>query len=103
MLPHWIRYYDELGVPLDRARIYLDNLSAASAAQAAHVLSRHRVPFFFLNRSDYSTELRLTRLRLLNSFIAGLPATAYVLPADIDELYSFPCNAAALIASRKER
>ena len=103
MLEHWVSYYRQLGAPLEHARIVLDNHSAVSASRAAATLTALRVPFTWLEPGERTSELRLTRLKLLNSYMAGLPKGAFVMPADVDEHFSFPCNAVKTLMQRKHK
>ena len=108
LLPHWLSHYSALGVDLAKAHVVLDNHSAYSAERAASILRSNGVRVAWLRgeshrdpRASNRTAFRAVRLQLLNTYLRSLPHTTWVLPADVDEFYRFPCDALQQLVTRK--
>ena len=107
LLPHWFAHYASLGVDVAKARLILDNHSAPSAHAAATIVQAHGARVSWLNaaaprRGTRAAKMpfREVRLQLLNDFIRSLPPSAWILPADVDEHYAYPCTAVAQLTRR---
>eukprot|EP00966_Prymnesium_polylepis_P267590 6181794-Prymnesium_polylepis.1 len=97
LFEHWLRHYrDTVGVRLDKFAIFVDasrneSVADAFARTAIHVPSTQ----ITLVRQAFSNQLLM---RTINGFVSSLPLSAYVIWADADEFFTYPCNMAEQLA-----
>ena len=99
LLPHWLDHYARLGVVPAQTRILLDTHDGAlgeTSVEDALLRMRRVLETAGVNvTSVNSTALdgfNRVKMRSLNAFMAELPIDAYIVYADADELFSYPCG-----------
>ena len=96
---HFLDHYLRLGVAPSRMRLFLEE-GGSSPAEAdgtrrtRQALAAARVPRAGIVRVPHGNYSDNLMLRLANEHIATLPPSAYVIRADTDEHFSFPCDMA---------
>lgn len=97
LLVHWLRHYEDIGVRLaSNTAIVLDRHDQASDAAALATLRSFAVG----NVSLLPIGQHMTpdvKLEHVNSYLAGLPETALLIVADVDEFFTYPCDAAPMM------
>ena len=99
MLSHWLRHYREsIGVKSNRISVYIDagrNATAAVGMRDAIGKSGALQAHVILVNLTFTSKVLLDTI---NRHVATLPPSAYLIWADIDEFYTFPCNMAEQLA-----
>ena len=100
LFDHWLRHYRVIvGVRLDRFRIFVDVSRNESVAEtfARTAVQELDIPStqITLVRQAFSMQLLM---RTINGFVSSLPLSAYVIWADADEFFTYPCNMAEQLA-----
>lgn len=124
LLWHWLRHYQQsVGVRRDHITVYIDrgvNVSSYTqrhglsrlqrdASSRAHMELTHAIEAS-LNADRMRTQLVAAGvlvstfsqglysiagvLKIVNSHVASLPANAYLIFAEVDEFFTYPCNMA---------
>ena len=102
---HFLTHYLRIGVLPAHMRIFLEAGQPSSAADMAGMrgtqaaLKEAGVPddaISFVPHGNYTDKLML---RLANEHIATLPSTAYMIRADADEHFTYPCDMVARLAT----
>lgn len=100
LVPHFLQHYANQGVRLRNTQIVVD-ASARGASSALETtlgaLRAHGVPNSTVVDSSTSGGFETTRQALLNDFIASRPNGSWVVNADVDEHFSYPCDPVALL------
>ena len=95
MMAHWLVHYANAGVRLaTHAHVTIhEDFSSSSVIHAARrVLEMHGVRDVQLLSSMDSKKLEGIKLERINAFVRGLPTDAWLIFADIDEFFSYPCD-----------
>jgi hypothetical protein len=95
MLGHFLVHYAAIGVRVTtNAHLLLheDFASTPTLDAAKDVCEKHGVRDVVLQPGVNSTELEFVKLRRLNALIRRLPDDAWVIFADADEMFDFPCD-----------
>jgi FkbM family methyltransferase len=107
MLSHWLNHYvSGLGVPPTHVQFArLNRSSEDDNSRLAHerVMRTYGVPSTQLTVAPSTQYSDALRLAAVNAWITRLPADAWVIFADSDELFSFPCTMATLVAQGHTR
>jgi len=106
MMAHWLVHYANAGVRLaTHAHVTIhEDFSSSSVIHAARrVLEMHDVRDMQLLSSMNANKLEGIKLERLNAFIRGLPTDAWLIFADIDEFFSYPCDILARLHRTYDR
>ena len=100
LLRHWLGHYMEQGVRLaTHASVHLEpsqsdrELELALEALAAHQVRNVTVLERGMNSSGLAARLR----NGVNTFLGLLPEDAWLIWADVDEFFTWPCNVAQML------
>lgn len=102
MARHFVRHYHgNVGVPLGRMRFWIQSNRTFGAKDAASYLEEEGLQpeNLVIETSVWSDRLML---QLLNAYIQTIPKRHYLIYANVDEFYSFPCDMPQRIAAGQQ-
>ena len=93
MLRHWLRHYHGLGVRANQTNVAIrvHGKKKIELEKTLQTLHRASVPEANI-RLVHAPPSDNLKLSLINNFMAGLPKQSWVIYADIDELFDYPCG-----------
>jgi len=100
MVRHFLRHYFAVGVPRRNVRVIVQQ-GRAPASHAVAELLRGGVPIEHI-RSDNQPYKETRRMQRVNEVVNSLPNASYVIHADVDELFVYPCWLQAQLAARRD-
>jgi len=106
MLSHWLAHYASIGVQVaTHAHVHLhqDFATAATVGKARAVLQEHGVRDMVMVSSMNASTLEGNKLDRLNLFIRSLKADDWLIFADVDEFFAYPCDLLAQMRASSDR
>ena len=98
LLPHWLAHYLGLGVRASNVHVILDAVDVGAMvphdalARMKAALSASGVADVSVYNTSAGRGFDDVKLGSLNGFISTLPAGSYIVYADADEFFSYPCG-----------
>jgi hypothetical protein len=104
LLDHFLRHYARLGIALDTHATFVvqtppltqSSTQLTLAVLAARGVARERISIV----PNYTTALKR---QLVNRFVRTLPAHGWLVYADVDEFFEYPCDVLEQLTSGREK
>ena len=105
---HFLSHYLQLGIPPAHMRLFVEDGAVDAAADAdasrrtLRILADATVPTAAVTLMPHGNYTDQLMLHLANRHIASLPSDAWVIRADADEHFTYPCDLAVRIAAEQK-